>query len=629
LSGRTEGKRTERIGSLERVGIAFLLFLASILLIGIPSPEASQSQVGPSRTLEFRYRAPEAGEVFLVWGIEGWQAVPEREQPPGTTIRNRVMLTPMVRRGSRFLANVQVVPGVSVEYGFLVTKTCDGLELEVRPVWDGRKEFRVEAGESPDLLEIDSSLELFPPIDLGTFLYGLAYLLFAIAAAFLTDFLFRRVHSRSDRVVLVVALIVIVAVGFGLRIGTAVVWNHDRPDSPARLIGDEPGFDSMARQLLDGHGFTWPGRVPLYPVWLAAVYGISGGSVHAVPYFQSLLGVATILLTFYLGKWIFGPRVGLLASFWASASYVLVQQPLHLLSEALYTPVLLLVMLSLANAFSEPTRSRFFATGALIGVCNLIRPALLFSPLFLAVLLPFVQERKKIAKFWLGLCAVSFLVVFPWILHNHLKYRAIIPLQTSNAILWQGSPEYYHLVHDRGYTYLRIWNEILYGPGWQQHDPTSIAGDRYWTGRALESILAEPTVYLKYAGEKIFTYWLGDPSADWGNRHIFSYTGLRQVGFTSYGAVQIIFARFLPIVALIALLFLRSEGSKILPLLVMMGYFTLLHAMTHAEARLSEPLQPMLLILIGGAFMTGIDKARERRIAKRSLPIAPSAGREP
>ena len=624
-----EGKRAESIRSLERVGVASILFLAAILFIGTPSPEASQTPGRTGRVLEFLYRAPEAGEVFLIWGIGGWQTVPEKERPPGTAVRNRVMHTPMVRRGSSFQANVSVDPDVSVEYGFLVTKTYDGLELEVRPVWDGRKEFQVGAGEFPDPLEIDSSLELFPRIDLGTLLYGLAYLLFAIAVAFLIDILFQRVHSRSDRSGPVVALIVIVAIGLALRIGTAVDWNHDHPDSPARLIGDEPGFDSMARQLLDGHGFTWPGRVPLYPVWLAAVYGISGGSVHAVPYFQSLLGVATILITFFLGKSIFGPRAGLLAAFWVSGSYVLVQQPLHLLSEALYTPVLLLLMLSLAKAFSEPTRNRFFAAGALIGVANLVRPALLLFPLFLAVLIPFVQDRKKIAKFWFGLCAVSFLVVLPWIMHNHLKYRAIIPLQTSNAILWQGSPEYYHLIHDRGYTYLRVWKEILYGPGWQQHDPTSIAGDRYWTGRALESILAEPTVYLKYAGEKIFTYWLGDPSADWGNRHIFSYTGLRQVGFTSYGAVQIIFARFLPIVALIALFILRSEGSKILPLLVMMGYFTLLHAMTHAEARLSEPLQPMLLILIGGAFMTVIDKARERRIAKKSLPISPSAGREP
>lgn len=110
-------------------------------------------------------------------------------------------------------------------------------------------------------------------------------------------------------------------------------------------------------------------------------------------------------------------------------------------------------------------------------------------------------------------------------------------------------------------------------------------------------------VYLKYAGEKIFTFWLGDPSADWGNRHIFSYSGLRQVGYSSYAAVQVIVARAIPLITLIALLFLRSRWPRILPILLIMGYMNLLHALTHAEVRLSEPLQPFLLILIGAATM--------------------------
>jgi len=38
-------------------------------------------------------------------------------------------------------------------------------------------------------------------------------------------------------------------------------------------------------------------------------------------------------------------------------------------------------------------------------------------------------------------------------------------------------------------------------------------------------------------------------------------------------------------------------------------------------------LQPMLLILTGGAVMMMIDKARERKIAGRSLSISQSAGK--
>jgi hypothetical protein len=520
------------------------------------------------------------------------------------------MVTPMTRIGDRFQAEVRVDPGVAVDYGFLVTRTHDGVELEARPGWDGRREFRVSPGRSPAVLETESYLDLFPSPGFGTYLFGLICLLSAAGAAFLIDFRIRRMSPDSRRRAVVAALIVIAAVGMGIRIGEAVQWNRDHPDDPGRLAGDEPGYDSMARQLLDGHGFIWPGRVPLYPAWLAGVYKISGRSVHAVPFFQSFLGLATIVITFFLGKSIFGSRSGLLASFWASASYVLAGQSLHLLSEALYTPVLSLTALALVKAFSETTRKNTLVAGVLIGVANLARPALLLFPPLLGSLLPFARERGRMAKHWLGLCLVSFLVVSPWVLHNYLKYGAVIPLQTSNAILWQGSPEYYHLTHDKGYTYMRVWKEILYGPGWRPNDPTSVPGDRYWTGRAVRSILAEPAVYLKFAGEKVFTYWLGDPGADWGNRRIFSYTGLRQAGFSSLAAVQVIFARFLPVVALSAVVFLRTVRSKSLPLLVLMGYFTLLHALTHAEARLSEPLQPLLLVVIAGAVMTAIDHAK-------------------
>jgi hypothetical protein len=39
----------------------------------------------------------------------------------------------------------------------------------------------------------------------------------------------------------------------------------------------------------------------------------------------------------------------------------------------------------------------------------------------------------------------------------------------------------------------------------------------------------------------------------------------------------------------------------LLPAYAVLAYCTLLHAATHAEARLSDPLQPLLLILIAGA----------------------------
>jgi len=396
----------------------------------------------------------------------------------------------------------------------------------------------------------------------------------------------------------------VILLGLALRLYAARGWNSHHPDSPQRLIGDEPGYDNLAREMLQGYGFTWPGRVPLYPAWLAGVYWLTGGSYNAVPYVQSLLGAAVIGLTYWLGRKIFDPAAGLLAAFGAAISYILIHQSLHLLSEILYTPVMVIVALTLWEAMRAPAGKRFAWAGFWVGLSALVRPALLFFPLFLIAVLMIVERRRQALRWGMLYALAAGLAATPWIARNYVRYHALFPLQTSNAILWQGSPEYYHLVRDQGYTYMQVWTQVLYGPGWEERDPTSVEGDRYWTARALRSIASEPITYAMYTVEKLGTYWVGDPNADWNDTFVFNYAALRQTGFSRRDAILVMAARFLPILALLSSCVLWKQWRVLLPIYTLLAYCTLLHAATHAEARLSEPLQPFLLILITGAAVT-------------------------
>jgi 4-amino-4-deoxy-L-arabinose transferase-like glycosyltransferase len=396
-----------------------------------------------------------------------------------------------------------------------------------------------------------------------------------------------------------------------MRLFAAVDWNSAHPDNSQRLNGDEPGYDNLARDLLQGQGFTWPGRVPLYPIWLAGIYLVTGGSYDGVAYAQSFLGVLTILLTYVLGRRVFGHTAGLIAAFFMTFNPVHIHWTGRLYSEALYAPTVLLVTLTLWDAFHKPNGKRFLWAGAAVGMSNLVRPALLLFPFCLTVLLFLVRRKRQVIRYGLIYSGVSLLVVMPWVIHNYVRYHALFALQTSSAILWQASPEYYHLIHDEGYTHTRIWTEVLYGPGWQEHDPNSIEGDRYWTQRALQSIASEPLVYLKYAGEKLFTYWVGDPNADWGDTHVFNYQRLRQLGYPRRVVIQYMIARTLPIFASIAVFVLRRKWKVLLPIYALLAYLNFLHAATHAEVRLSDPLQPLLLILVARAATVVMARAKE------------------
>ena len=402
------------------------------------------------------------------------------------------------------------------------------------------------------------------------------------------------------------AAAVVVLLGLGLRLYAAWDINQIYADTRARLSADEPGYDSLARELLNGEGLTWPGRVPLYPVWLAALHRVTGYSYARAIYIQSFLGALAVWLTLVLGRDRFGTTAGLIAAFGVAVHFALISESIRFLSEILFTPAVLVVAIALERALEHPTIGRATWTGIWIGLANLIRPTLVAFPVWAAVQLVrrHRPRRRRAVICAAALGVASLLVVTPWILRNYWKYGAFYPLATSNAILWQGSPEYFHLLRDQGYTYLDVWNKVIYGPAGEGHDPGSVEGDRYWTRRALRSIAAEPLVYIRYCAEKAVTYWIGDPAADWNDTYVFNYRALRQYGFSRWSTVQLMMWRAFPLIVFACLLAMPELRRRVPGILGVLAYCTLLHTITHAEVRLSEPLHPLLLVVAAGALVT-------------------------
>ena len=418
-----------------------------------------------------------------------------------------------------------------------------------------------------------------------------------------------------------VAVVLIVVLGLALRLDLARDINRVQPDTAARLTSDEPGYDNLARGLLEGYGLTWPGRVPLYPVWLAGLHAITGYSYARAIDIQSFVGALAVWLTFVLGRDRFGPGAGLIAALGAAVHIALMRQSVRLMSEILFTPALLAVAISFCRALDAPTAARFAWTGVWIGITNLIRPTLVGFPLFAVLTMAYVWRARRLTAssgMWRHaavLVVASLVVVAPWVVRNYVKHGAIYPLATSNAILWQGSPEYFHLIRDRGYTYLDVWNKVIYGPEGEGHDAGSVEGDRYWTRRALRSIAAEPLLYARFCAEKAVTYWIGDPNADWGDTFVFNFRAYRSFGYSRWETLQYMLVRAFPILAFACLIALGRDRLRVAGLISLLAYCTLLHALTHAEARLSEPLHPLLLVVTAGAIvgwrtLTRIDHSR-------------------
>jgi hypothetical protein len=194
--------------------------------------------------------------------------------------------------------------------------------------------------------------------------------------------------------------------------------------------------------------------------------------------------------------------------------------------------------------------------------------------------------------------------------HNWRTFHRFLPLSISGGALWQGSPEFYHLtqrqrdMHD-------IWANELNPQRNGGHDPHTIEGDRYFTRLGLQSIRAEPLVYVIYSLKKAGHLWVG-----WGYWEMYDWHMRRSwFSYPPLKVFRILVARQLPMVALAALVFLAIRGRirPLVPFIAIGAYFTLVHSITWAEMRYSEPLHPVLAIIVVTAASEGFDVFKRRQ----------------
>jgi 4-amino-4-deoxy-L-arabinose transferase-like glycosyltransferase len=202
-------------------------------------------------------------------------------------------------------------------------------------------------------------------------------------------------------------------------------------------------------------------RTPVYPVFLAALRRLCGGTVLGVVAGQIGVSLVTIALAVALGRRVVGRRAALaggllLAVDPASALFVCLLQP-----ETLFTALLVGAVLLWTSALGRSSAARAAGAGVLLGVAALTRPIGVFVPFCLA---PVVWTRPRPSRpmrlaVSLLLAAAAPLGVWTaknWVLtgapvyciagdSSLLHYRAAgalaedehIPLDQARARVWQ------------------------------------------------------------------------------------------------------------------------------------------------------------------------------------------------
>jgi len=201
----------------------------------------------------------------------------------------------------------------------------------------------------------------------------------------------------------------------------------------AFLQSDAGSYDQLAANLvsrgvfsdLDRPPYTPDAfRTPLYPLFLAGIYWVAGRSYAAVVLVQCLLSLATVYLVYRLGRLVSGVTAGLAAALIAACDAGQIIHANLLLTETLYTFLLVSALLPLWWLVSGGRLRLAVVVGLLLGLGTLCRPVAIYLPIALAAFVTLALAaslRRRAAAAGLLLLAYG-LTLAPWLARNWLTF---------------------------------------------------------------------------------------------------------------------------------------------------------------------------------------------------------------
>jgi len=442
-------------------------------------------------------------------------------------------------------------------------------------------------------------------------------------------------RARPPRTLLWVALVAV-------AVRALYFAEHARSALSQVTVLDARYYELFARALASGgdlEPFATGFRPLLYPVLLAPLFvllgGAGGGAVLVAQLAQHLLGVVTALLVALLARRLFRDEGAALA---AGVLYALAPVPLffegQLLVETAFDCVVAALLLALARA-GESTRPRplfdaWFGAALLFVVAAQLRP----NVLLLVAALPFAAgrgglDRGAAAKFALtaalglalaGLLSQPLLGRFQLLpsagavnlyLGNERGADGLVPRQDFAVTHGDAYRDTVELFAEEGF---RRANAGTTAAG---ERPAAATLSRFWLGRTLDELRADPAGRLRLLGRKaLVLFW----NREVPNNLAFGFAAREETPLLAR-----LPARFAVLLCLAAvgLLLVPARPPR---------FWTLAFALTHALGvvlffvadRYRLPLTIPAAALAGGglAGLAKIVRARDARLLARAVLFA-------
>jgi 4-amino-4-deoxy-L-arabinose transferase-like glycosyltransferase len=399
----------------------------------------------------------------------------------------------------------------------------------------------------------------------------------------------RSVSARTR----VVWLLAIVVVAFAIRLVATVQFEglSSGPNSGAFYDGVE--FEQIAANLVRHGEFSVHAgrptsfRAPGFPIALAAVYAVFGiGNFVAAHVVFCLIGAAACLAAFLVAREIAGDVAGLITAALVAVYPNLLYYAMHFSSEPLFTLLLVLSVWSFIRAMRGERLSYYVASGALLGLSALTRPAAFyFLPFFALVALLggrrlWLARSAGIAVMVIGLM----LPIAPWAARNYRVHGRHVLLASNGGSTFWGANNAIVLA-DPKYHGDWITTEAMPDQKKLVHAlPNEVDRDRLEWELGKQFVRQHPAAIPRLSWYKL--YWLWTPESRTPN------VTFNRIHVVSYGLM-------LPLMIAGLVMLVRRRGLRDEALMAVVAPVVATTAATivfYGSARFRSTIEPFLLV---------------------------------
>ncbi len=412
---------------------------------------------------------------------------------------------------------------------------------------------------------------------------------------------------------------------FALRLVVGLVI-----DATVPVIKRVDVYSDIAANLIRGHGFvvevngapiTW--RAPLYPAFLAVLYGLFGEhNGTAVFIAQTALDSVSAVLIFWMGTRLFGESVGFFSAVVFALHPISAYYSLRFMPEPLFTLAVVATTAAWLAAVQSLRPIAFLGVGASIAVAALVKPvALGLCPFLAAGALYRLRNDPRCAGIVvMALTLACLLVLAPWTLRNYRVTGNVVAVATGGGYaLWLGNQMVSEGQEDwevddvtRAHLF-DLRNAVFATAEVSDHRVVSVSNsettrsfiqpvnitveeDRAFLHAAWREIASHPFDSAMLAVRKFFRFWFSIflPENRWAQFYIVIFQTLF-LAFAVFGMMEG-----------------KQRGGILFLLLPPVIFLTVIHAVTFATIRYSLPALAILTIFMSAGVREAVRALNEK-----------------